>query len=235
MLNIGNFIPRPIVPDTTLETLPQLAKDHFYEGARDMAKDHGVDPTPDGIFRALSDFSAQMVGYYSGGRTPKVLYNHQYLPPKRGLLICGSVGTGKTVLTRFFEMILNHFLPDDRKFATIRCYDLMDSIVDEHGEHLSYYRQRIKGKHRIFDDLGPESNAQVYGMPFGMREILIRRYDEWVDFGAMSIITTNLNGSREIAERYGSRIEDRVTEMCDILIMDNKSRRKRNSAKVLER
>lgn len=113
-----------------------------------------------------------------------------------GLLLVGSVGTGKSTLAAAMCRCWSDL-------TTVAKYAQCDLIADRIKQDESYkYEVAFHKGLLVLDDLGTE--ALVYGqesLPF----ILYRRYER----NLPTIITTNL--TREgIQARYGERIADRL-------------------------
>lgn len=137
---------------------------------------------------------------------------------KTSLLISGSVGSGKTVLAKALGRTLAvrnscpYFVAMTRLAALTRKYEEVPAFV---------YEDRIL----ILDDVGTEpSEVQMYGNRYELfNEIIYARYAAHLP----TVMTTNLNGEG-IARKYGPRIDSRLKEMCDMLILTGKDLRENN-------
>lgn len=164
----------------------------------------------------------------------KGIYHQGGWDVNKGLLICGSVGTGKTLsmevmrhITRNLKIVKTRHIIRDF-FAA----NPPTSVIDQYGRHS--YNKTPSGGLEInkpiivcFDDFGLETlNAKSYGndTPI-MEEIILDRYDEFVSRGMKTIATTNLNVEM-IAECYGERVKDRLKQMVTKVNLDGESKRK---------
>ena len=128
----------------------------------------------------------------------------------RGLVLMGSVGTGKTTMAYAIRRAWEHPL----KIANVRnCQWIADQIKLD-----ATWVQEIAGEKglMILDDFGTE--PKVWGEE-SMLPILFTRYQN----NLPTIITTNLN-FQLIKERYGERIADRLRDYARI-VMDYDSLR----------
>jgi len=147
---------------------------------------------------------------------------------RKGLMLSGPVGCGKTSLMRLFNTLL---LPQ-YKYQVKPCRDISFefnrdgySVIHKYSTN-SYSR----GQHKIycFNDLGTENHLKFYGVECNvMAEILLSRYDQFTLHGLQTHLTTNLT-SMDIEEQYGKRVRSRMREMFNLLAFDAGSRDKRN-------
>lgn len=141
---------------------------------------------------------------------------------KKGLIIIGPVGCGKTTLLKLFKR--NNFNP----FNFISCRDVASQYA-EFGQAAIKNYSRIQdvskrewfGHEKLglcFDDLGTESEKKNFGNQLNvMAEIILNRYDG-CDLKNKTHFTTNL-GSDEIQNFYGLRATSRMREMLNIIQM----------------
>lgn len=145
---------------------------------------------------------------------------------KKGILLHGNVGVGKTALMDFFvrnpkqSFILVSCRQIEKDFAThdpkegdgIGKYSLdwisRSSTADPFGH---------KSLGFCFDDLGTEPAVTKF---FGtdksvMTEVILNRYDNKLEF-FKTHITTNLD-DKKIESRYGTRAWDRIKQMFNII------------------
>lgn len=123
---------------------------------------------------------------------------------KYGLLLMGSIGTGKTTLGWALRM-------GWCKFLTVADIKKCDWIAEKVKQDADWVNEiaRVKGL-MVLDDLGTES--KVWGEE-SMLPILYRRIDAWMP----TVITTNLN-TDQIRERYGERLIDRLRTFDKIVL-----------------
>jgi energy-coupling factor transporter ATP-binding protein EcfA2 len=146
---------------------------------------------------------------------------------RKGLMLSGPVGCGKTSLMRLFNTLL---LPQF-KYQVKPCRDISfefnrDGYTVIHKYSTNSYS---RGQHKIycFDDLGTENHLKFYGVECNvMAEILLSRYDQFTLHGLPTHLTTNLT-SMDIEEQYGKRVRSRMREMFNLLAFDAGSRDKR--------
>lgn len=151
---------------------------------------------------------------------------------KKGLLLVGGVGIGKTTLMDFFKR------NQKASYRVISCREIESDFSSEGEKSVQYCSYNIPiavnsnpfGHREIgfcFDDLGTEANAKHYGKEKNvMAEIILNRYDNKIPYPCTHI-TTNLT-AEQIREQYGSRVTDRMREMFNIITFgkEAKSRRK---------
>ena len=114
----------------------------------------------------------------------------------KGILLAGPVGCGKTSLLN----IMKYLTPAEHKFIMKPCRDISFEFISDGYEVIHKYS---KGKlyqsdPRIycFDDLGIENNLKYYGNECNvMAEILLSRYDIFINKRIPTHITTNLSAS----------------------------------------
>lgn len=130
---------------------------------------------------------------------------------RNGLLLMGSVGTGKSTIAFSLSMAWKDIL-------TVSRFYQCDMVAERIRQDETYkYDVAFQKGLTILDDLGTES--KVYGeesLPF----ILYRRYERDLP----TVITTNLNLD-QIGRKYGERIADRLRTFSRI-VLNYKSLRK---------
>lgn len=162
-----------------------------------------------------------MCGYFSG----------EGLDVKKGLLLVGPVGAGKSHLMRFFKFnakqsyrvisarkIENDYSSTEGGEDVIEFYST-DRTIDPHTN--------IFGSRSLslcIDDLGTEMEGRHFGKSRNvLAEVIQNRYDA----GLVTHITANLDRAG-LETAYGSRVVDRLREMVHLVEFkpDTPSRRK---------
>ena len=153
---------------------------------------------------------------------------------KAGILLCGSCGNGKTTLLEATCRMINSIYPlssrvryEDELFynrnnhAGIRwetAVKMADMCKKEDD-----FRSFVQSEWLAIDDLGQEpAEVNDYGnVRYPMRDLLCYRYDR----NMLTIVTSNLT-PKDISERYGERIADRLREMMAIELFTGKTYRR---------
>jgi len=138
----------------------------------------------------------------------------------KGLLLSGPVGCGKTSL-----MKLLHFLvPHQRKYVLMPCRNIVFAF-----NHLGYKTIEDYGENSFFcfDDMGVEPMGRYYGKDCNViGEILLSRYDLFMETKLKTHVTTNLN-AEELEEYYCNRVRSRMRELFNLIAFDEKTGDKR--------
>jgi energy-coupling factor transporter ATP-binding protein EcfA2 len=139
---------------------------------------------------------------------------------RKGILLTGPVGCGKTSLMKLVRYIVPHQKP----------YKMMPSRNIVFGfNHIGYKTIEDFGDGQCFcfDDLGVEPMGRHYGKDCNvMGEVLLSRYDLFLNYSIKTHATTNLN-AQELEERYGIRVRSRMRELFNLVAFDNGSKDKR--------
>jgi len=141
-----------------------------------------------------------------------------------GIILCGGCGNGKSTMLKAFQHLLNYLHipnPSNKGMYGIQ-------IVD--AKHIAYlckysyeeYRRLSNVDMLGIDDLGTESSEIMdYGnIRTPVIDMLTKRYEDQL----FTIITTNLT-PQQIREHYDDRIADRLNEMVEKIVFNNKSYR----------
>ena len=139
----------------------------------------------------------------------------------KGILLLGPVGCGKTSLMTlirdFFPSSFRPILKSTRQVS----YEFIKEgyeIIDQYGKSEKVF---------CFDDLGVENSLKLYGNECNtMGEILLSRYDQFIQFGTITHVTTNLN-SVELEKMYGVRVRSRLREMFNLITFPKETQDKR--------
>lgn len=145
------------------------------------------------------------------------------ISPRKGILLLGPVGSGKTTLMELFT---------PQRFRIVAARDVARRflkegypVLDRYGSQSFRHKQTGYGgsiQHDqpityCFDDLGVEQNIKLYGNDCNvMAEILLDRYDQFVRHGMQTHLTTNLN-AEELERLYGDRLRSRMREMFNLI------------------
>ena len=150
---------------------------------------------------------------------------------KKGILLMGTPGVGKTHL-------MNYFCKNPKASFTVpTCNDVVERFrtgwTKNDVECIDYYSQPVKADAghpfnqeylgTCFGDLGNEdSNTNNYGNKRNvMEQIIFNRYERKYDF-CLTHFTTNLDADM-IRAKYGERCADRLREMCNVIHLGGQS------------
>ena len=143
---------------------------------------------------------------------------------KFGVMFSGMCGNGKTTLVLAFQNLLN-YLNDRGLFDSS---DIGLSVLDakdivRQSKNQSSFDQLKRRDMIAIEDMGREPvEILEYGNVINpVIDLLEYRYDAQL----FTVITTNLV-PKEIRERYGSRIADRLNEMVAKIVFENETYRK---------
>lgn len=139
---------------------------------------------------------------------------------EKGILLTGPIGSGKTSLMT----LLNHFIPESQRYVMKPCRDVSFEFISNGYETIHKYSNttfwtasQSLPRAYCFDDLGTENNLKYFGNETNvMAEILLSRYDLFVQKRMLTHITTNLSAS-EIEGFYGARVRSRMREMFNLV------------------
>jgi DNA replication protein DnaC len=166
----------------------------------------------------------QCLAYFLGGNSRMF----PALDPKKGLMLVGDVGTGKSLLMEILQDITRGI--KGYGFRIFKAADIADEYaLGSRGE--AYGEQLRNGRYKIFrmciDDLGFEPVKVLnYGNEsIPLAHILIKRSRLFDQYSEITHLTTNLSAD-EIERLYGDRIRDRLRKMCNVITLEGKSRRK---------
>lgn len=152
---------------------------------------------------------------------------------KFGIVLCGGCGNGKTTMLNAFQRLLNsqknynpNHNPNKEFYNHYGLTITTASYIVDSAKNDSKKFQELKECDLLgIDDLGTEP---VEVMDYGnvmtpVIDLLTRRYEAQL----FTIITTNLE-PKEIRQRYGGRIADRLNEMMTKVIYRNSTYRTDN-------
>lgn len=143
----------------------------------------------------------------------------EFLRDSKGLLLYGSVGTGKSYYAACIanKIIENGYTAHMTNFST-----LVNSINDAREDRNEFIASLNRYDLLIIDDLGAERTSDY------MREIVFNIIDKRCTSGLPMIITTNLSGEdfKNPDDIRMERIYDRILEMCFPIEMSGHSRRR---------
>tara|TARA_R110001583_G_scaffold49447_8_gene154889 strand:+ start:2545 stop:3201 length:657 start_codon:yes stop_codon:yes gene_type:complete len=138
----------------------------------------------------------------------------------KGILLSGPVGCGKTSLMK----LLRHIVPHQRPYEVIPSRNIAFAfnnigykIIEDYGDKKFY----------CFDDLGVEPTGRHFGKDCNvLGEILLSRYDLFVNHHILTHATTNLN-AKELEDRYGNRVRSRMRQLFNLIAFDKMAGDKR--------
>ena len=150
---------------------------------------------------------------------------------EKGILLNGPVGSGKTslmtLIPAFFPKELQYTMKSVREIA-FEFEKEGFSVINRYSKLAfcnSAYSQINKAF--CFDDLGIEQPTNFYKNECNvMAEILLSRYDLFIQKGTLTHITTNFSAS-ELESMYGSRVRSRMREMFNLVAFDRCAKDKR--------
>jgi len=144
---------------------------------------------------------------------------------KQGLLLTGTVGSGKTTFLNLFlrcfttasihkaQGLSNLFMRENEEFMRLIYPDSYQVLPDCYWDF-------------AIDDLGQEDPVNYYGVKQEVLEqVLSARYDAFKAHGGRTFLSTNLD-MQQLKHRYGDRIESRLHEMCVVVPFNAQDYRK---------
>ncbi|MBF4473299.1 ATPase [Flavobacterium sp. HJJ] len=145
----------------------------------------------------------------------------------KGILLSGPIGCGKTSLMHLIKPFL--YAKCDYKIKTTRfvSFEFAKYGFEALRPYTEKSNQQIRLTGYCFDDLGAEQQIKHFGNDCNvMAEILISRYEQFVENGSVTHITTNLSAS-EIENCYGNRVRSRLRQMFNLITFNSQSKDKR--------
>jgi hypothetical protein len=152
---------------------------------------------------------------------------NQNIDLSKGILVSGSIGCGKTSLMNLVRPFAYH--PFEYKIKT--CREVSFEFAKNGFEAINCYTLKQANQSKLtgycFDDLGAEQQIKHFGNDCNvMAEVLISRYEQFVENKSVTHITTNLSAS-EIENNYGNRLRSRMRQMFNLITFDSRTKDKR--------
>lgn len=159
------------------------------------------------------------------------LFRDTYHAPKynldlrKGLLLTGPIGCGKTTLLS----LIRHLKYPGYGYQLVSARDVCLQFMEQGYQTVRYYSSMGQKSPQVFcfDDLGTETSMKYYGNETNvMAEILLSRYDLFIQKRIPTHLTTNLSAT-ELEKLYGNRVRSRMREMFNLIAFSHLSKDKR--------
>lgn len=157
------------------------------------------------------------------------LCKHYKISKRKGLLLTGPIGCGKTTLM----MLFRHFLHTVHKYPVKSTreisYEFLDhgfSIINKYSKaHFQRYQDQMVPRTICLDDLGLESTIKHFGNETNtIAEILLNRYSLFTTREMITQATSNLNPN-ELENLYCNRLRSRMREMFNLIPFQSTDKR----------
>ena len=138
---------------------------------------------------------------------------------KRGLLLTGKCGTGKTRLMQAISLYIN-YKHNRQKLHIFSADKICRLALSKNEDELQLFSNIATYEYLGIDDLGTEPQiVKNYGTDLSpIVDILYNRYNEQL----ITVLSTN-DSLETLSKKYGERISDRFSEMYDRIIFNFKS------------
>ncbi len=146
----------------------------------------------------------------------------EFRKEKRGILLIGNSGTGKTTFLEIMAGLFKIF------YLTAKEIDL--AFATDGAKEWYTLISEFDYRPLIIDDFGAEKDAKHFGTSGAVKDALEYRYELFKRHGTVTHYATNLT-EEVIIERYDMRIWSRLNEQCVILPMTGKDNRIQNKSK----
>jgi DNA replication protein DnaC len=145
----------------------------------------------------------------------------------KGILLSGPIGCGKTSIMHLIRPFASPLF--DYKIKT--CRELSFEFAKSGFDAINKYSLKQNHQSRLsgycFDDLGAEQQIKHFGNDCNvMAEVLISRYEQYVENHSITHLTSNLSAS-EIEMLYGNRLRSRMRNMFNLISFNVNSNDKR--------
>jgi DNA replication protein DnaC len=142
-------------------------------------------------------------------------------------MLCGPVGCGKSALM----LLMSRLTIPENKFVIKSCRQLSFEFMQDGFTVIHRYSRASSYSNKApifcFDDFGAETTLKYYGNDCNvMAEILLSRYELFVEHGNITHLTTNLNAS-ELESIYGKRVRSRMRQMFNLISFNTGTKDKR--------
>lgn len=144
----------------------------------------------------------------------------------KGILLSGSIGTGKTTLMKIFSEVMKRRM---QGFKVYNCTDVCQ-VYAKTGE-LDLFLENRNGYLAnpvplCLDEIGREPKAtKHFGSELNViQHVLHVRYGLFQSQGVKTFATTNCDPN-ELELFYGAYIRDRIREMMNVVVFEGESRR----------
>lgn len=140
---------------------------------------------------------------------------------KKGILLMGNIGCGKTFLMDLFRINpVNAYLMKSCREVTDDYKELGVDGIRKYSELRQVASKNPMNGSELFgwcfDDLGTEEISSNYGNKVNvMEDVILKAYDRSELRGRVHV-TTNLSAD-EIGEKYGPRVRSRMREMFNMI------------------
>jgi DNA replication protein DnaC len=184
--------------------VPDTVEDHLTACYRDVVERFGCtfSPTPD--TRRVLKSAAQ---WFRTG--------------KPGLLLTGTVGTGKSKLLMAIRTLIAYYTDNRDNMKIFSAPAICELPLSKDDDDATTFARLRTYLYLGIDDLGAEPvTVKSWGTELSpVIDVLYRRYDERM----VTIITTNDSIEPTLKNKYGDRIYDRLCEQYDIIVFNFKS------------
>jgi len=135
----------------------------------------------------------------------------------KGILLSGPIGCGKTSIMHLIRPFTSNH--SDYKIKT--CREISFEFAKNGFDAINKYTLKQNHQSRLsgycFDDLGAEQQIKHFGNDCNvMAEVLISRYEQFVENNSITHLTSNLSAS-EIELLYGNRLRSRMRQMFNLV------------------
>lgn len=146
----------------------------------------------------------------------------------KGVALIGPYGVGKTTIMKVFSLcIASGYIAEAKPFKVVPLSDIAISFKEEGFATLDTFKIGRKYKSNIcLDDIGTEIfMVKDYGNDIIVfPQLMMELYDTFISHHSTTHLTTNLL-PEDIEKKYGGRTLDRISEMCQIYVVDGESKR----------